>query len=54
MVPWLSKFGQLTWSQQTSLAGNGQSLPVFGTIIALGVFGAVLVEGDHAGEGRFH
>ena len=48
MIPWLPNFQELSFGQQTSLAGNGQSLPVFGTIITLGLFQVELVEGGVA------
>ena len=44
MVPWLSKgkFEQLTFGQQVSLAGNGQCLPLMGSLAILALFGADL------------
>ena len=44
MVPWLSKskFEQLTFGQQVSLAGNGQCLPLMGSLAILALFGAHL------------
>ena len=44
LVPWLSKskFEQLTFGQQVSLAGNGQCLPLMGSLAMLALFGADL------------
>ena len=42
LVPWLSAFESLTFGQQVSLAGNGQSLPLFGSVAILAMIGLSL------------
>ena len=44
LFPWLSKskFEQLKFGEQVSLAGNGQCLPLMGSLAILALFGADL------------
>ena len=39
LVPWLPAFEKLSFGQQVSLAGNGQSLPLFGSLAILALVG---------------
>ena len=42
LVPWLEAFERLTFAEQVSLAGNGQSLPLCGSITILALVGVSL------------
>ena len=44
-APWLAKLEELTYRHATSLAGNGQNLPVFGATLVLVAGSLVLREG---------
>ena len=44
LITWLKNFGQLSFKDQNSLAGNGQSLPLFGAMACLALFGVKAVE----------